>query len=169
MMVAMAANAPPAIDVPALYATHWLSMVRLAVLLLDDRWVAEDVVQDASVSLYRRQADLREPAAALAYVRAAVVNGCRSAVRHRVVVRRSMPFVAADDTWDGLSHVYLDLEMVQILRGIPSRMREVLVLRYWADLTEAQTAAALGISVGTVKSSSSRALDKLRDHLGGAR
>ncbi len=160
------------IDVPALYAAHWRSMVRLAVLLVDDVPSAEDVVQDAFVSLYRRQGDLREPEAALGYVRVAVVNGARSALRHRSVARRKLPSIVTDEEGpqrDAFEAVGLDTEMLAAVRSLPQRMQEVLVLRYWSDLSEAQIADALGITPGAVKSTASRALDKLRTQLGGAR
>ncbi len=159
-------------DVPALYAAHWRSLVRLAVLLVDDVPTAEDTVQDAFISLYRNQARLRAPEAALAYLRQAVVNGCRSRLRHRAVVRKTVPVVADDSTGaqqDAFDAVGVDTEMIAALRTLPPRMQEVLVLRYWSDLSEAQIAHTLGISTGSVKSTAHRGLEKLRSTLGGAR
>ena len=154
-------------DVPALYAAHWRSLVRLAVLLVDDVPTAEDTVQDAFISLYRNQARLRAPEAAQA-----VVNGCRSRLRHRAVVRKTVPVVADDSTGaqqDAFDAVGVDTEMIAALRTLPPRMQEVLVLRYWSDLSEAQIAHTLGISTGSVKSTAHRGLEKLRSTLGGAR
>ncbi|MEI2732604.1 MAG: SigE family RNA polymerase sigma factor [Dermatophilaceae bacterium] len=157
------------IDVAALYAGHWRTMVRLAVLLVDDLPTAEDVVQEAFVSLYRRRDAVRAPEAALAYVRAAVVNGARSSLRHRGVVRRKLPLVVAGtvEERDEMAAVDGDDAMIQALATLPPRMREVLVLRYWLDLTEAQTADALGISPGSVKSAASRGIGRLRERIGG--
>jgi RNA polymerase sigma-70 factor (sigma-E family) len=155
-----------------LYAAHWRSLVRLAVLLVDDVPTAEDAVQDAFISLYRNQARLRAPEAALGYLRQAVVNGCRSRLRHRAVVRRTLHVVADDPTGaqqDAFDAVGVDSEMIAALRTLPPRMQEVLVLRYWSDLSEAQIAHALGISTGSVKSTAHRGLEKLRSTLGGAR
>ncbi len=146
--------------------------MRLAVLIVDDLGSAEDVVQEAFVSLHRNQDRVRIPETALGYVRAAVVNGCRSQLRHRAVVRRTLHLVADDDEGrqrELFDSVGVDTEMLAAVRALPHRMREVLVLRYWSDLDEAQIAAALGISPGTVKSTASRGLAKLRDALGGAR
>ncbi len=174
-MLAQRASAAPSlgsVDVPTLYSAHWRSMVRLALHLVDDVPTAEDIVQAAFIALYRNQARLRTPDAALAYVRQAVVNGSRSTLRHRTVVRRKLAVVADDP--DGAQRaafdaVGVDIEMTAALRTLPARMREVLVLRYYSDLSEAQIGEVLGISAGTVKSTASRALDKLRTTLGGAR
>lgn len=159
-----------AVDVPTLYATHWRAMVRLAVLLVDDLATAEDVVQDAFVSLHRRSGALRDPAAAVAYVRAAVVNRARSVIRHRQVVRKHLR-VAEPDHVDGADfHALLSdehREVLAALRRLPRRQQEVLVLRFWSGLSEAEIAQALGISPGSVKSSASRGMAKLSTLLGG--
>jgi RNA polymerase sigma-70 factor (sigma-E family) len=160
------------VDLPSLYATYWRAMVRLAVLLVDDVPTAEDVVQDAFVALYRRSDALRDPAAAVAYVRASVVNLSRSVVRHRQVVRKHLR-VAEPDHVDGADfHALLSAEhrdALAAMRKLPRRQQEVLVLRYWAGLSEVEIAETLGISAGTVKSSASRGLAKLSNTLGGAR
>lgn len=160
------------VDLPTLYATHWRAMVRLAVLLVDDVPSAEDVVQDAFVALHRRSGALRDPAAAVAYVRAAVVNLSRSVVRHRQVVRKHMR-VAEPDHVDGADfHVLLSAEHREVLaavRELPRRQQEVLVLRFWSGLSEAEIAETLGISAGSVKSSASRGMAKLSSMLGGVR
>lgn len=161
-----------AVDVPTLYATHWRSMVRLAVLLVDDVPSAEDVVQDAFVALHRNSHRLRDPAAALGYLRTSVVNLSRSVVRHRQVVRKHLR-VAEPDHVDGADFYVLlsaeHREALDALRRLPCRQQEVLVLRYWAGLSEAEIATTLGISPGSVKSSASRGLAKLSKMLGGAR
>jgi RNA polymerase sigma-70 factor (sigma-E family) len=152
------------IDLPSLYESHWRSMVRLAVLLVDDVPTAEDVVQDAFVGLYRRGHALRDPAAAVAYLRSSVVNLSRSVLRHRHVVRRHLR-VAEPDHVDGADfHAVLSEEHRQVLaalRELPNRQREVLVLRFWSGLSEAGIAETLGISTGSVKSSASRGMAKL--------
>ena len=160
------------VDLPSLYMTQWRAMVRLAVLLVDDVPTAEDVEQDAFVALYRRSGTLRDPAAAVAYVRASVVNLSRSVVRHRQVVRKHQR-VAEPDHVDGADfHALLSAEhrdALAAMRELPRRQQEVLVLRFWAGLSELEIAETLGISAGTVKSSASRGLAKLSNKLGGVR
>lgn len=157
-----------------MYAAHRLGLVRLAVLLVDDLALAEDIVQDAFAALHRRQTALRDEAAALGYLRTSVVNGARSALRRRRTVRRFLarstptPEPSAPADRDLLAAAERD-EVIAALNQLPPRMREVLVLRYWADLTERQVAETLGISEGTVKSTSSRAMDRLHVLLEGRR
>lgn len=148
--------------VAALYAAHRLALVRLAVLLVDRQAVAEEVVQDAFAGLLAR-GRLRDPDAALGYLRRAVVNRSRSVLRRR---RSARAFVApvdrgADDPSAGLVVADEHREVLSALETLPPRQREVLVLRYWSDLSEAEIAATLGISAGTVKSTASRALRAL--------
>ena len=162
------------LDLESLYATQWTRLVRLAVLLVDDVGLAEDVVQDAFINLHRQQSNLRSTSAAGGYLRTSVINGARSQLRRRVLSRRHLATLAdRPTTVDGADSAVLvteqNRELLAQLRRLPQRQREVLVLRYWAHLTEAEIAATLGISVGTVKSSASRGLDSLESKLGGAR
>lgn len=154
------------VDVVALYAAHRLALVRLAVLLVDDLPLAEDVVQDAFLALHRRQRSLTDPAAALGYLRTSVVNGSRSALRRRRTVRthgrRLHPVPEDVSPADlGVLRAAAQDEVLRAVRALPPRQREVLVLRYWSELSERQIAATLGISEGTVKSAASRGLDRL--------
>ena len=155
--------------VTALYAEHALGLVRLAVVLTGDRGAAEDIVQDAFLGLYRRWDKIPDMAAPLAYLRVSVVNGCRTALRRRA--RLSLRSGAAEDASEaspltGLSEsaeasVLLDEEqraMAAALRKLPRRQREALVLRYYLDLSINETAAVMGVSPGTVKSATHRAL-----------
>jgi len=146
-----------------LYAAHRLGLVRLAILLVDDLASAEDVVQDAFTAFASKGARLRDPAAALGYLRVSVVNGSRSALRRRRTAREYTPprAVEADgpDARAVLSEEHR--EVLVALDQLPPRQREVLVLRYWSGLGEAEIATALGISRGTVKSTASRALASL--------
>ncbi|MEU9117923.1 sigma-70 family RNA polymerase sigma factor [Streptomyces sp. NPDC048483] len=147
-----------------LYHAHRLAMVRLAVLLVDDRATAEDVVQDAFAALYKRHGErLGEVDNALAYLRTAVVNAARSVLRRRRTARDYTPPYEADAP-SAEERIVLDEEHREVfaaLGRLTARRREVLVLRYWGDLTEAQIAQTLGISRGAVKSLASRALDSL--------
>lgn len=161
-------GAPPTVS--ALYHAHRLGMVRLAVLLVDDLATAEDVVQDAFTALYRRHGEhITEVDNALGYLRTAVVNTSRSVLRRRRTVRAWTPPAAADVP-SAEAHVVLGeahREVLAALGRLSPRRRQVLVLRYWADLSEAEIAATLGISRGAVKSNASRGLDALERILEG--
>lgn len=154
--------------VEQLYAAHWRQLVRLSVLLVHDQPTAEDVVQDAFVAMHGKWSRLRDPDKALAYLRQAVVNRSRSTLRHRVVVERhARTSSAADLTVDGPTVGGARRDAVKdALRLLSERQREVLVLRYYLDWSEAQIADALGISRGAVKAHAHRGSAALRDLLG---
>jgi RNA polymerase sigma-70 factor (sigma-E family) len=157
-------------SVTALYAEHALGLVRLAVVLTGDRAAAEDIVQDAFLGLYRRWDKVADMAAPLAYLRVSVVNGCRTALRRRSRLTFRPP--AAGDAADGTdpdtglaqsaeaSVLFTEEQraMAAALRTLPRRQREVVVLRYYLELSVNETAQAMGVSPGTVKSTTHRAL-----------
>lgn len=149
-----------------LYAAHYAGLVRLAVLLLRDQGLAEDVVQDSFVAVHQRW-DRVEPAKAPAYLRQTVVNRSRSALRHRGVAERHRPDPAPHGV--PADHGVLQAErraaVLDALAALPTRQREVIVLRHYLDLSEADIAATLGISRGAVKSHASRAAAALRARL----
>lgn len=158
------------VDIHALYTAHWRYLVRLAVLLVDDVTSAEDVVQDAFVALHKRSGSLRDPDAALAYLRASVVNLSRSVLRRRQVVRKHLRAAEPEATAGADSDVLLRDEhraALAAVKALPRHQREVLILRYWSGLSEREIAAALGISAGSVKSAASRGLAALHRVLGG--
>jgi len=144
--------------VTALYQAHALSLARLALLMLGDAHAAQDVVQDAFLGLHRRWDKLSSTAAAPAYLRASVLNGCRTALR-----KRSRP-VPNDDLrpLESAEATLLQAEEQRVvlaaIRRLPARQREALVLRYYLDMTEDQAARAMGVSRGAVKSATSRAV-----------
>jgi RNA polymerase sigma-70 factor (sigma-E family) len=146
------------------YQTHYSSLLRLAALLLDDLSSCEDVVQEAFIRVHTARARVREPEKLLAYLRQTVVNLSRSTLRRRLIglklLPKPMPDAASaeEGAYDALERDALILA----LRGLQRRQREVLVLRYFADLTEAQVAAALGVSIGSVKAYGSRGIEALR-------
>jgi RNA polymerase sigma-70 factor (sigma-E family) len=153
----------------ALYAAHWRRLVRLSVLLVRDVGLAEEIVQDSFVAMHGRWGRLREPDKALAYLRQAVVNRSRSALRHRAVVARHDAVQQARADQPGadestVASVRRDA-VLDALRRLPARQREVLALRYYLDLSEAEIADAMGISRGAVKSHASRGSAALRDLL----
>jgi RNA polymerase sigma-70 factor (sigma-E family) len=166
----MESSAVQSVDVPALYQQHWRAMVRLAVLLVDDVPSAEDVVQDAFVSLHNRAHLLRDPNAAMGYVRTSVVNLSRSVIRRRQTARKHLR-VAEPEATPAADHDVLLREehrtALAAVRQLPRRQQEVLVLRYWSGLSEREIAETLEISPGSVKSSASRGLASLQRILGG--
>lgn len=164
--------------IAALFRDHHAELVRLALLMVGDLPTAEDVVQDVYMSLHRRsraQGRAQTVEAPLPYVRAAVLNGCRSALRRRGIARRIGLTEQAAPNEDRMtlasaeSEVILSEDRRQVLSALarlPRRRREVLVLRYYLGLSEAEIAAVLSISAGTVKSTAARALAALARDLG---
>jgi RNA polymerase sigma-70 factor (sigma-E family) len=152
----------------ALFRQHHLELVRLAALLVQDQPTAEDTVQDVFLRLQARRGQLGREGEELAYIRACVLNGCRSVLRRRRIAARAGASVAVIvDLGAGESaeaHVIRSEERRQVLAalaGLPARRREVLVLRYYLGLSEAEIAATLGISNGSVKSAAARGLAAL--------
>ena len=150
--------------VTVLYRAHYAMLVRTAALLVGDVATAEDVVQDCFIAMHRAWWRLRDTSKALPYLRRAVINRSRSVLRHRVVADRHLPLLAPplpsaeDNALAGMERA----SVPAALRALPPRQREVVVLRYYADLSEAQIAAAMRISKGAVKAHAARAKDALR-------
>ena len=153
-----------------LYAAHRRSQVRLSVLLLRDQAAAEEVVQDAFVAVHDRWSRLRDHDRALAYLRQTVVNRSRSALRHRTVVAKYAARDRLPEDAPGADEAALATArrtaVLDAMKDLPERQREVLALRYYLDLSEAEIADALGISRGAVKSHASRGAAALRLSLG---
>jgi RNA polymerase sigma-70 factor (sigma-E family) len=153
--------------VTALYEAHALGLIRFAYLMLGERQAAEDVVQEAFAGLYRRWERLSDPGKALPYVRASVLNGCRSQRRRHGRAPAGLADGLADAAFPVASaeSAVLSAEqrrsVLQALRQLPPRQREVLVLRFYLDLPEPQIAAAMGIGPSTVRSTAHRALRAL--------
>jgi RNA polymerase sigma factor (sigma-70 family) len=145
------------------------AMTRLAAMLGADD--PEDVAQEAFVRLHGKGRTLRDPHAAIGYLRTTVVNLSRSRLRHLAVVRRNPPDRAQDVASPEHDVVRRegDRELVDAMGRLSPRHREALVLRYWLDLSEAEMADAMGVSRGTVKSHVSRGLDALAALLEGTR
>jgi RNA polymerase sigma-70 factor (sigma-E family) len=164
---------PDATAIAALFRDHHAELVRLALFMVGDLPTAEDVVQDVYTSLHRMSRNTNHSESPLPYVRAAVLNGCRSVQRRRVIARRAGLLHRATQHHETLasaeSEVILSEDRRQVLTALarlPRRRREVLVLRYYLGLSEAEIAAVLGISPGTVKSTAARALAALARDLG---
>jgi len=162
--VAPVALAVAGASLPELYRRHRLALVRLGMLLLGDKAAAEDVVQDVFTRMWHTRTLPRTPETALPYLRRAVVNQVRSLQRRHVLGRRKVPPI--DPSAPGPPDV---VELSEEYRGVlaaletlPHRQREVLVLRYYCDLSVAAVADALGIHEGTVKSQAARGIATLR-------
>jgi RNA polymerase sigma-70 factor (sigma-E family) len=157
--------------VTALFEEHYVSLVRMARLLVDDRETAEDVVMEAFTSLYRRWTAVRDPGEGYRYLRSCVLNGARSQLRRRRLRRRHESGGSRQEAiGDCLETNGADHRAVtQLLGTLPYRQRQVLVLRYFVDLTEAQIAYELGVSPGSVKTHASRGLAALARALEGSR
>lgn len=147
-----------------LYTEHYRSLVRLAATLLDDPGLSEEVVQDAYVKMYRAWSRIREADAAIGYLRTTVLNLARSRMRRRLVAPKHAPLPmpesapADEGAIDRLEHD----RVIDALSRLPRRQREVIVLRYYEDLSENEIAKTLGISNGAVKTHASRAMASLR-------
>lgn len=173
--IAVASSEEPAIDAARhdadralsdLYAGHYTRLVRLAVLLVRDQELAEDVVQDAFVAVHQRWRRI-DAATAPAYLAKSVVNRSRSALRHRTVAARHRPepfpdAAPADAAVLASAH---RAAVIDGLAALPGRQREVLALRYYLEYSEREIADALGISQGAVKSHASRGAATLRQTL----
>jgi DNA-directed RNA polymerase specialized sigma24 family protein len=138
--------------VTALYEMHYRSLVRLAALLVPAIATAEEIVQDSFVAMHAVWPSLPDSDSALAYLYRSVVNRADSALREHAD--------AADLPGSGTAN------LVSALRALPARQQEVLVLRYFADLPEAQVAKIMDVSPGTVKTLAARAMTALQAKLG---
>jgi len=141
-------------------------MVRLAYGLTGDLGHAEDVAQAAFARAYASWARVRRTDDPDAYVRKIVVNENRNRFRKRRVAEKLTDSVLIDVAWTDATGEYDERSaLIAALQRLGPRQRAVIVLRYWMDLTERETAAALNCSVGTVKSQASRALATLRESI----
>ncbi|SNT36052.1 RNA polymerase sigma-70 factor, sigma-E family [Asanoa hainanensis] len=138
---------------------QWAPLVRTAYLLTGDRGTAEDLVQAALEKTHRRWERIDTPSV---YVRRAMVNTASSWWRRRRPLE--VPLLASDSPVRGDAFVQIEQrqQLLVALRRLPPRTQAVLVLRYFEDLSEADTATVLGCSIGSVKSQASRGLARLR-------
>ena len=153
----------PSEEITALYQAHALGFVRLAFLMTGDQLTAEDIVQDAFLGLHRRWGALADHDKAVSYVRTCVLNGCRQLYR----VRYRQEKVHLDPPQDVRSAEDTAMlgednrAVLAAIRRLPARQREAVVFRYYLDMTEEQTAQAMGVARGTVKSTTARGLATL--------
>lgn len=151
-----------------LYGAQYLPMVRLARGLVDISECAEEIVQDAFVKVFERWRRIDEPAA---YLRVVVVNGCRSELRKRQVIRKGALRLRADagssendNSWS--EHPCENDHLVDALDKLSPKRRTALVLRFYGQMSEREISEAMGVRPGTVKSLVSRGLSDLREVVG---
>lgn len=159
--------------VDVLFRRHYAPLLRLAVVMLGSREAAEDAVQDAFVALNRHYSSLRDPEAAEAYLRSAVLNRCRSWVRRQVTQRAARPLMLVREHQESAEDTLLERDevgsLVAVMRTLARRQREVLACRYVLELSVAETAQLLQVSEGTVKVHTHRGLQALQQRIEVAR
>jgi len=156
---------PDHTDLERFLAEHGERLLRIAIALTGSRADGEDLLQAALERLLPRWRTLAADAAA-SYLRRTLYNLAADGWRRRGAWRRALPLLRTQDGasgTDAVAEVDLRDALVRLLAQLPPRQRAVIVLRYWEQLTEAETAALLGCSAGTVKSATSRALQRLRE------
>lgn len=159
----MAASRVDTSRLAELYDRHAGEATRIAFLMTGDRHLAEDLAQEAFVRLAGRFLDLRNPDAFGAYLRRTVINLSHGHFRRRKVERTYLEKHGQSDQTPGrIPDVEGRDELWRALSTLSSRQRAAIILRYYEDLSEAQTADALGCSVGAVKSLVNRGMEKLR-------
>ena len=153
--------------VTALYLTHYRSLVKTATLLVRELTTAEEIVQDSFVAVHAAWRRLPDTDHALSYLRRAVVDRSRAALRQHTVVDKLAPRLAPEVPSDqGQPSIEVERSaFISALWTLPARQREVVVLRYFADLPETQVASATGISESAVKTHVARAMSSLRTEL----
>jgi RNA polymerase sigma-70 factor (sigma-E family) len=151
-------QSPQQAAVAQLFSVHGDELLRLALLLSGSRQLAEDLVQEAFARLWQRWDNLRDPDAGIGYLRVTIVNLARTSLRRRLLeLRHRVPLPGVVEPPDSASK----LDVLGALARLPMGKRACLVLRFYADLSEQETARLLGISPGTVKSQTHRALAQL--------
>ena len=167
--IKLGTDADRAAALSAFHRDHYLRLVRLAIQLVDDQASAEDVVQDVFGRLHRSRHDLSRLDDPARYLTTAVVNQARSTLRHRRVVRIHQTGRTLDDMESADAQVIRDATSALIWKAIsrlPSRQKQVVVLRYYEDWSIPEIATALGISRGAASSSLNRALKSLATPIG---
>ncbi|WP_243772955.1 RNA polymerase sigma factor [Actinomadura barringtoniae] len=164
----MTADADTMAALTELYREHQVGLIRMAVLLVGDEATAEDVVQDVFLRMQDKLPTLDDDGKLLAYVRAAVLNGCRMSLRRRKRMWRQVE-PHQPPVWSAESAAILSedrREVMRALQRLPRRQREALVLRYYLDFSDAEVSQVMGIRPGTVRSTMTRALAALAREMG---
>ena len=147
----------PPLSFEQFFADAWPWAFRLACLLTQNRATGEDIAQDVMAKMHRTWGSAERPAA---YLRTAIVNSCRNWQRQSRVQMAKLPLLITPASVDLGAN-----ELADAIARLPFRQRAVIVLRYHADLSEAEIAESIGCRPGTVKSLATRALDRLAKEL----
>ena len=148
-------------DLESIYHARFGRFVGLAEWLVGDRRVAEELVQETFARLVESPPRLQNPDALESFVRAALVNRCRSKIRRLIIERRHSPLLADNGTTDH----HKDTDLRRAVAALPERQRQCTALRFYEDMTVQQIAATLRISEGSVKTHLHRALRTLEEAL----
>lgn len=155
-------------DVAALFRRHYAGMCRLAFVIVGDAHAAEEIVMDAMLKTFSGWRRIRDRASTEAYLRRAVVNGCRSKIRRKSVETRAAVVMRGrlrpPDEWADEASGTRD-EVWKAVLALPERQRSCVVLRYYEDLPEAEIAELMECSIGTVKSQLHKARARLEKTL----
>jgi RNA polymerase sigma factor (sigma-70 family) len=139
------------------YVESWVWAVRVATLITQSSGAGQEVAQDSLLAVYRRWGQIEQPKA---YLRRAIMNRCQNWQRGQRTRREKLPLLAEPSAVElGAS------DLADVIAGLPTRQRSVLVLRYYCGFSETEIADALGCRPGTVKSLSFRALRRLRKEI----
>ena len=152
-------------SVESLFHAHYGRIVYTAFSLVGEWGLAEQLAQEAYLRLWRRWRWISDPQAAPMYLQRTVVNLSRETIRRKVIERRALRTRGADLAAPAGPDPAAVVELRRAIACLPVRKRECVVLRFLLGLSEAETAALLGISVGTVKSQTHKGLCLLRERL----
>lgn len=145
-----------------LFRFHYADLVRLASLITADHAMAEELTQEAFVRTWRAWNRIRNEDSAPFYLRRTVINLSKSSLRARMRELRRTVVPSRPSQFDDAR-----LDWVRAVQALPKQQRACVALRYFEDLSEEETAHLLGVSIGTVKSQTHKALKKLQEKLGG--
>jgi len=149
-----------------LVAARSVSLFRTAYLVVGDHQLAQDLLQESLIKTYVAWPKLRDVTKAEAYTRRTIVTTAISWRRRRSFHEHPVDVLPDVGVTDGVEELVTRDALWAQLHLLPPRQRAAIVLRHYLDLSEAQTAEAMGCSVGAVKSQTSAALDRIRDRLG---
>jgi len=159
------------VQLEALYLAHYRQLVGLALLILGGNAAAEDIVQEAFIRVYGSWSKIRDPDRAASYLRSTTINLARSVLRRQQTALRYVPDPPAEPAGpeEQVLAKVRNAGVLDALRLLPWRQQQVIMLRYYADLSVLETAQTLQISAGTVKRHGFRALATLAEALQGLR